>query len=299
MIKGSIVYRIRRKMQYTATKILGYRIMTKIYYYIILKEKCNLKEPKSFNEKICWLKLNNYNENELVIQCSDKYLVRDYVKERIDEKYLIPLINIWNDVEEIDFSQLPNRFMLKCNHGCAYNILVNNKSELNINEVKKKLKKWMKEDFSLFNAEPQYSHIPRKIICEKHMGNQLVDYKFFCFNGHAKFFYVSKGLLLDGDAVAMKHYMCDGSPAPFQREQYEECDFTISNRKDEMLELAEKLAKPFEFVRVDFLLVDEKVYFSELTFTPGSGYNIFKPKEYLDKLGDELNLMKKYNHKSG
>lgn len=170
MHRRSAIWHLRRKCQAIATKILGYGTMTKIYYYIFLKERCNLKYPKNLNEKICWLKVNKYEGDKLVIQCADKFLVREYIRKQIDKKYLVPLLNVWNNVEEINFDELPDKFILKCNHGCGYNILVDNKNKLNISEAKRKLNKWMKEDFSLYNAEPQYCHIPRKIICEKHLG---------------------------------------------------------------------------------------------------------------------------------
>ena len=288
--RDSAIYPIRRKMQQIVTKVMGYKTMTKVYYRIILKEKCNLKEPKNINEKICWLKVNEFENDDKVVKCADKYRVREFVKDTIGEEYLVPLIGAWDNEEQINFDELPDKFILKCNHGCAYNILVDDKKSVDIKETKGKLKKWMKEDFSYFNAEPQYHKIPRKIICEEHLGKNLMDYKFFCLNGKVSFFYISDGLLEDSTA-RMKHYLRDGSTAPFQRTRYKEYDFDVSKELlDKLITNAEKLAKPFDFVRVDFFLVDDKVYFSEMTFTPSGGYNNFEPAEYADILGKELNL---------
>lgn len=263
--------------------------MNQIYYRLIMHRKCNLKEPHTLNEKICWLKLYNYSQNPLAIQCSDKYRVRKYVKEKIGKEYLVPLIGQWDHADEIDFTKLPDKFILKCNHGCAYNIIVDDKNKLDVQGTKKILDSWMHEDFSLFNSEPQYHAIKRKIICEKHLGKQLVDYKFFCMNGKIRFYYVSSGLL-DDRTAAIRHYLANDTEAPFQRIGYKSADFVLDDKLDEMKILAQKLAEEFPFVRVDFLLAENQIYFSELTYTPGGGYNVHEPQREFDKMGKYLKL---------
>ncbi len=289
MDRNSIVYRVRRKCQAAATKVCGYKTMNQIYYRLIMHRKCNLKEPHTLNEKICWLKLYNYSQNPLAIQCSDKYRVRKYVKEKIGKEYLVPLIGQWDHADEIDFTKLPDKFILKCNHGCAYNIIVDDKNKLDVQGTKKILDSWMHEDFSLFNSEPQYHAIKRKIICEKHLGKQLVDYKFFCMNGKIRFYYVSSGLL-DDRTAAIRHYLANDTEAPFQRIGYKSADFVLDDKLDEMKILAQKLAEEFPFVRVDFLLAENQIYFSELTYTPGGGYNVHEPQREFDKMGKYLKL---------
>ena len=228
----------------------------------------------------------NYRAEEKV-SCIN---IRIDLSKKIGDEILVHLLGVYNRASEIDFEKLPDKFILKCNHGCAYNILVNDKTKLNIPATKKQLDKWLKEDFSLFNAEPQYHFIPRKIICEKYLGENLIDYKFFCFNGHVEFYYVSEGLLNDRTAK-MKHYLRDGSVAPFQREGYAEADFPFDENVKKMIEYAEILASDFTFVRVDFFLVEGKIYFAELTFTPGGGYNELTPSSYLLELGKKLVLL--------
>lgn len=289
MNRDSFAYKIRRKCQVVATKLFGYKLMNQVYYRIIMHRKCNLKNPQTLNEKICWLKLFDYPANSLVIQCSDKYEVRNYVKEKIGETYLVPLLGCWKNAEEIDFEQLPYKFILKCNHGCAYNIIVSDKNKINAEHIKKVLNKWLREDFSLFNVEPQYHAIKRKIICEKHLGDDLVDYKFFCMNGKIRFYYISSGLL-DDHTAGMRHYLADDTDAPFQRTYYKNVDFHLSDKLNELKALAEKLAEDFLFVRVDFLLAGDKIYFSELTYTPGGGYNTHEPQEEFDKMGQFLKI---------
>ena len=295
MERSNPIYKIRRTFQALATKIFGYKTMAKIYYWILLKKKCNLDDPQDFNEKLCWLKVYDYPKNPLVIQGADKYLVREYIKNKLNQcggdLILVPLLGVYDSADEIDFDALPDSFILKCNHGCAYNILVNDKNKLDISVTRKQLKKWLKEDFSLFNAEPQYHYIPRKIVCEKHLGEKLIDYKFFCFNGKVDFYYVSEGLL-DDRTARMKHYLRDGAVAPFQRQGYADAHFTYDDAVKKMIEYAEILAAEFVFVRVDFFLVGESIYFAELTFTPGGGYNELTPSSCLLELGRKLKLPK-------
>lgn len=287
MDRNSKKYKVRRKLQYCATGLFGYKTMSNIFFYIQLKKKCNLKNPKSFNEKLCWLKLYRYAKDKMVIQCADKYEVRNYVKKYIGEEFLTELFGVWDCAEDIDFDRLPKKFILKCNHGCAYNYLVDQKDKLDIAEVKNKMSVWLREDFSLYNAEPHYHYINRKIICEENLGENLVDYKFFCFNGKVVFYYISENLLNDDTAV-MCQYMRDGTKAPFQRPRYAQGSFDIVDEVEDMIVLAEKLAQPFPFVRVDFIYTEGKIYFSELTFTPSSGYNLFEPQDWDEKLGKLL-----------
>ena len=289
--RGTTAYKIRRAAQATATRLLGYTCMTKVFYRILLHTPPDLKNPKTLNEKISWLKLYDFPHNPLVIQCADKYRVREYVKEKIGEEYLVPLLGVWDHASEIDYDKLPDKFILKCNHGCAYNLLVDDKNALDTQAANKQLEKWLREDFSYFNAETQYHTIPRKIICEKHLGQNLMDYKFFCLNGKVAFYYITSGAYGHASGRSLVHYYPDGSRTPFQREGYGSNDYPQERPViEKMMELSEKLSASFPFVRVDFFMVDGHIYFSELTFTPGGGYNAHKPQEAFDKEGDKLDI---------
>ena len=178
MREHSGFYPIRRKCQALATKLFGYSFMTRVFSLIILKRRINLKNPRDLNEKLNWLKLNRYAADPLVIQCADKFAVREYVCKNIGAEYLVPLYGIWNSTSDIAWTALPQSFVLKCNHGCGYNILIDDKRKMDLTQIKKQLNRWLHEDFSLFNAENQYHLIPRKIISEKHLGHNLRDYKF-------------------------------------------------------------------------------------------------------------------------
>lgn len=249
------------------------KIASKIYYKTKMGKSLNLNNPQLFNEKLMWLKLNKYANNPLVTKCVDKYKVREYVKECGLEDTLNTLIATYNSPDEIEFEKLPNQFVLKCNHGAGYNIICENKSNLNIEEAKSKLKKWLKEDYWKYVAEVQYKNVDKKIVCEKFLeskdGNAIEDYKIYCFNGKPKFCMICIGrnfgkptyYFFDTDWKLLKINPA-GKEAPE--------DFTVEKPKcmDEMYKVAETLAKPFEFVRVDLYNYKDKPIFGELTFTP-------------------------------
>ena len=155
----------------------------------------NLENPKTFNEKIQWLKL--YDNSPLKTKLADKYLVREWIEEQIGSEYLIPLLGVWNNFDEIDFDKLPEKFVLKANHGSHWNIIVKDKSKLDKSKAKKKFDKWMARDYA-FKAglELQYRGIKPKIIAEKFIedtNGELNDYKIMCFNGEPKFVWVDCG----------------------------------------------------------------------------------------------------------
>ena len=273
------------------SRIIPDKIYIKKKYKKMMGKNLNLHNPQTFNEKLQWLKLNYYSNNPLVVKCSDKFAVRDFIKEKGYEDLLVPLIGNWEKPEEIDWTKLPQKFVLKCNHGCAYNIVCNNKDELNEKETKKQLKKWLKEDFGAFNIEIHYSKIkPHKIICEEYLGKSITDYKFFCFNGEPKFIYVSNDLVHDRQAQ-IGFFNLDGSKMPLKRDDYTDIEeIKLPSFFDEMKEVAKKLCKDFPFVRVDFFLANERYYFAELTFTPSACMMPFNPEKYDLEWGILLNI---------
>lgn len=293
MERDSFIYKTRRKIQVIAHKLFSNEFMSKLYFKIVLKEKLDLKNPRTFNEKLQWLKLYYYPQNDLAVKCADKYRVREYIKEKGYENTLVPLLGAWNNVEDIDWDSLPNKFVLKCNHGCAYNIVCNDKTEFDRIKGKKQLNTWLKEDFGAFNIEPHYSNIKKhKITCEEFLGDNLVDYKFFCFNGIPKFIYVSSDLIHDRQA-RIGFFNIDGSKINLKRDDYASIEkIELPSFYNEMLEMASKLCKDFPFVRVDFFVTDNKYYFAELTFTPSACMMPFNPKEIDLEWGNMLNIDK-------
>lgn len=291
MERDSFIYKARRKIQVVAHKLFSNEFMSKLYFKIVLKEKLDLKNPRTFNEKLQWLKLYYYPQNDLAVKCADKYRVREYIKYKGYENTLVPLLGAWDNVEDIDWDSLPNKFVLKCNHGCAYNIVCNDKTEFDRIKAKKQLNTWLKEDFGAFNIEPHYSNIKKhKITCEEFLGDNLVDYKFFCFNGIPKFIYVSSDLIHDRQA-RIGFFNIDGSKINLKRDDYASIEkIELPSFYNEMLEMASKLCKDFPFVRVDFFVTDNKYYFAELTFTPSACMMPFNPKEIDLEWGNMLNI---------
>ena len=147
MERTSFIYRTRRKAQVFAHRIIPNDSMSKLYYLIVLKKKLNLDNPQTFNEKLQWLKLYYFPQNSLVVQCTDKYAVRDFIKKMGYGDKLVPLYGCWKKAKDINWDDLPNQFVLKCNHGCAYNIVCTNKNTLDKNATIKQLDEWQKEDF--------------------------------------------------------------------------------------------------------------------------------------------------------
>lgn len=293
MERDSFLYKLRRRLQVVAYYLIPHESLSKLYFWIVLRKKLNLDDPQSFNEKIQWMKLYYYPNNPLVINGTDKYSVRDYIKKKGFGDKLVPLLGVWESVEDIDWDQLPNSFVLKCNHGCAYNIVVSDKSQLNVIAASKRLRSWIKEDFGTFNVELHYSEIkPHLITCEKYLGNSVIDYKFFCFNGVPYCIYVSKDLIHDRQAQIGFFYL-DGNKMPLHRDDYTDLPtVTLPPFFDEMRDAATIISKDFPFVRVDFFIANETWYFAELTFTPGAGMMPFNPECYDLEWGKMIDLQK-------
>lgn len=266
---------------------------SKRIYRQTLRKSMNLKEPKEFNEKLMWLKFNKYNNNKLVTQCADKYKVREYIEECDCKEILNELIGVYNNAEQIEWNTLPNKFVLKCNHGAGYNIICNNKNKLNEKSTKNKLNKWLHEDYSKIAAELQYRNIHRKIICEKYidMGNNKLptDYKFYCFNGRVKVILVMN----DRESTVTREFYNE----KWKRLHLRDNESSPKNptlkpeNLDLMIDYAEKLSKPFEFVRVDLYNVSGKIIFGELTFTP-TGCLAKYTDEASKMLGDWIQIKK-------
>lgn len=291
MERSCVIYKLRRKAQVLASKVLPDKLLSKFYCSVVLKKKVDLDSPKTFNEKIQWCKLNYYPKDALVVQCADKYAVRSYVEKKGFKQLLVPLYGVWEKADEIPVDDLPDQFILKCTHGCAYNILCPDKSKLDWVDVKKQLDCWLKEDFGAFNLERHYSRIkPRRIVCEEFLGECITDYKFFCFNGVPKCIYVSTDLVHDRQAQ-IGFFDLEGRKMPLRRDDYTDItEVTLPPFFQEMQAAAAILCEDFPFVRVDFFVTEDRFYFAELTFTPGAGMIPFNPEEYDHIWGNQLDI---------
>lgn len=283
----------------TRSWVVPSKLLLKLKYQALMKSKLNINSPITFNEKIQWLKL--YDKNPVYTNLVDKYEVRKYISNTIGEEYLIPLIGVWNKFEEIDFSELPNQFVLKCTHDSGGVIVCKDKSNLDIEKAKKKINSALKRNYYYSGREWPYKNIRPKIICEKYMveesGAELMDYKFMCFNGEVKCSFVCLNRNLQ-TGLNVDFYDMEWNRMPFER-HYSSSGTAILKPKnfDKMVEFAGKLSKNIPFLRVDLYEINARLYFGELTLYPGSGFEEFTPESYDYLLGSWIKLpnRKKYN----
>lgn len=274
-------------------------IYLKLMYKYRIGKKLNLKNPKTFNEKLQWLKL--YNRNPAYVQMVDKYEAKKYVASIIGEEYIIPTLGVWDKFDDIDFTILPNKFVLKCTHDSGGVVICKEKNNFNIEEARKKINKHMKINYYYHSREWPYKNVKPRIIAEQYMkdenNEELLDFKFMCFNGIVKMSFVCSNRK-SKDGLNVDFYDLNWNKMPFQR-HYQNSKNEIKKPKNYelMIELAEKLSKEIPFVRADFYEINGKVYFGELTFFPGAGLEEFTPELWDEKIGDMLVLPKKIGEK--
>ncbi len=287
-LKRSIL-KIRKNLNYYKSK----KTAEKDFPAMIMKDwtsrgfaPFDLEHPVTYSQKIQYAEVYETDKRKTVL--SDKVAVRDWVKEKIGEKYLIPVIGVYKTPDEINFSVLPDRFVMKANHASKFNIIVKDKKSLDIKNAKKTMAKWLKIQYAFYGGfQPHYIGIEPKIIIEKYIedskGN-LDDFKFLCFNGEVKFCWVDVGRYTNHcrnvyDTQWNLQPWTVGFPA---------YDGVIEKpvNFDEMVDVAAKLCKGFSHVRVDLYNVDGKIYFGEMTFSSGGGHETFYPAEYDKIIGD-------------
>jgi hypothetical protein len=274
---------------------LSDRTFIKYAYFRQMGRRLNLRNPKSFNEKLQWLKL--YDRNPEYTRLVDKYEVRHYITNKIGAEYLIPLLGVYNNFEDIDFSKLPKQFVLKCTHDSGGVVICKNKDQFNIDKARETINKHLSKNYYYAWREWPYKDIRPRIICEKYMvdesGTELKDYKFMCFNGEAKCLFV--GLNRNSPAgLNVDFYDMNWIPMPFERKYPSSGKITPKPKTfNKMVKFAKELSENFPFVRVDFYEVNGQLYFGELTFYPGSGYEEFTPESYDYLLGSWLELPQK------
>lgn len=262
-------------------------------YKYITHHKLNLKNPVRYTEKLQYLRLFVYPKDQKVIKAAGRAGVREYLTEKGFEKYLIPVYGIYDRFDDIDFDKLPNQFVMKCTHACAFNQIVLDKTIFNKEEARKKFNKWLKTNYGKKTVERHYSPIKPQIIIEKYLGSAEklpVEYKIHVFNGKAKYMYVVTGR---GKDIRYNNYYTDWTPfdgAQFNGWKKREEGVPVPSNWNEMVQLAEEMAKDFPFVRVDLYNIDGKIYFSELTFTPAKGTLIFDDDKADYEIGKWLDI---------
>lgn len=258
-------------------------------------DELNLRNPKTLNEKIQWLKL--YDSTQLKTQLTDKLLVRDWIKDRIGEEYLKPVLQVCNSFNEIDFANLPNEFMVKCNHGCKWHYKIKYKEKLLkhpdlVAAIKRRFDAWMQTNFFPWAGfELQYRDIKPCILVEPLLIDEdepyPTEYEIYCFNGKAKLYQKIKYKEIPEACVYDENF--NDTKFLFNKKYKKVCELADENIKL-VADLSNKLATDFKFVRIDWLLYRNKVYFNEMTFTPFSGFFDFQDKSMNEELGKMLVL---------
>lgn len=265
-------------------------------YFQAFHRVINLKEPKLFHDKTIWMSL--FTDTSKWTELADKYAVREFVKKTIGTQYLTKLYGVYNSPDEIDFDALPNQFVLKTNNGCTSNIIVRDKSKLDIEDAKSRLRYWMKMPYGELSGQPHYSKIsPKRIIAEELLvqpecpDKSLFDYKFNCLNGRpvsvAAFSDRKDGthlisrMLYDMDWNAHPEWYDKSKPVVFKEIPKPECF-------DKMTQIASLLSQGFPYVRVDLYAINDKPFFGELTFLPG--VDAYYSTEYQKILGEMILL---------
>lgn len=272
--------------------ILPDKLFLKIAYWSWMGKRLNLNDPQTFNEKLQWLKI--HDQDPLHTQLVDKYDVRAYIECTIGAEYLIPLLGVWDHVEDIPWSTLPDQFVIKCTHASGANIICSDKSKLDIQNSKAKLERWLKKSWYSFGREWPYKNVKPRLMAEQFMideeSNELKDFKFMCFNGEPKCVLVCSDR--HGDSgLKMDFYDEIWNQLSFTRE-YPNSGIVLPMPKlfDKMIELASKLSQGSKFLRVDFYEVNGKLYFGELTFYPSSGFVGFQPEHFDLQFGKMISL---------
>lgn len=273
--------------------LLSDRFFLTLQYRIVCNEKPNLSTPINFSEKLQWLKL--YNHKELYTLLVDKIEAKKWVAERIGKEYIIETLKVWDKAEDLSFDELPERFVLKCSHNSGGVTVCTDKAVLNKDSLVKEYKRLLKENYYYAGREWPYKNVKPRILAERFVtenpNTPLTDYKFYCFNGEPRFLYISQTDPEHKD-TPITYLDTNWTLTPFQRKNHSLLE-PLPQRPDnleEMLGICRTLSSGIPFVRVDLYNIEGKVYFSEMTFFPASGYNTFEPEEWDRKIGDYLAL---------
>lgn len=274
-------------------------LFLRIKYFYRLHKFPNLKNPQTFTEKLQWLKL--HNRRPVMTTMVDKFAVKEYVGGIIGDQYVIPTLGVWKNVEDIEFEKLPNQFVLKCTHDSGGLVICRDKSKLDIKKVCNKLSYTLKSDYFAMNREWPYKTVPRQIIAEQFMEDHnhpgdLADYKFFCFNGEPKYCQVIR----DRNTVET----IDFYDMEWKHQEFVGLNIIARNgltaverplHLDNMIAICRKLATEAPFTRVDLYVINDKVYFGEITFYPATGMGKFTPEKYNYILGEMIDLKRMTN----
>ena len=269
-------------------------------YKAVFHRELNLDDPKTYNEKLQWLKL--YDRRPIYTTMVDKYAAKKYVADMIGEEYIIPTLGVWDNFDDIDFDQLPDQFVLKCTHDSGGLVICTDKKTLDKAAAKKKIEKALARDFYIRTREWPYRDVPRRIIAEKYMvdesGYELKDYKFFCFDGKMKALFIAKDRSKKDEETKFDFFDEGFNHLPIKNgHPNSEPPYICPQGFEDMKALAEKLSAGFPHVRVDFYNINGQIYFGELTLYHWSGMTPFEPEEWDYTFGSWIDLPEKTEEK--
>lgn len=286
---------LREAIQFSPiVKAIPSKLYIQLHYLFTFKKLLNLKNPKGFNEKLQWLKL--YDHNPLYSMLVDKYLVKNYVAERIGQEHVVPLLGVWDNFDEIDFDKLPNQFVLKCNHDSGGYVVCKDKKDFNKKNAKKIINRVLHRNYYYAEREWSYKNVKPKIIAEKYIDSlgkpESIEYKLTCYDGKVKMITVCSGIAHSSfDVRFNNHYDRNFKPLDFYVfYKKSKKEVVLPKQINEIIEYAEKLSQGIPQVRVDFYIHDDIVYFGEMTFYTWGGWCKFNPPEWNEILGNWITL---------
>ena len=288
--------RIQKNVVCHAPWLLSDRRFLELRWEMVKGRPIDLDNPKTFDEKLQWLKL--YDHNPLYHFLADKYEAKIYASRIIGEEHIIPTLGVYRKVSDIVWEDLPEKFILKCTHDSGGLVVCRDRKSFDRKTAEKVLAKSLRHNYYFNSREWCYKDIRPAVICERLMEDEtqkkmLVDYKFFCFSGKPEFLYISVGLD-DHSTASISFFDLEGKRLPFRREDFKEIEqgFILPNNFNDMKEIASKLAEDLHnpFVRIDLYSIGGQVYFSEYTFYPNGGYLPFSPDDWDWRIGQLLSL---------
>lgn len=279
-----------KKVKYSL-RFLPDRVYIQLYYFMQFKHFCNLKHPKTYNEKLQWLKLND--RKDMYTTMVDKYEVKKYIAEKIGTEYVIPTLGIYDNFDDIDFENLPNQFVIKCTHDSEGIVICKDKSKFDKEKARKKINEALKYNFYYIGREWPYKNIKPRIMVEKYMENaedkELKDYKFFCFNGEPKAMFVASDR--EKGETKFDYYDLKFNHLDIIQHYPNSINKIKKPEKfEKMIDLSKRLSQELIHVRVDFYEVNGKVYFGEMTFYHFSGFQPFIPNKWDKIFGNWIEL---------
>lgn len=287
--KEAFVIRLLQKFPFLSTA----RNFLKRDFKLKMGKPLNLDNPQTFNEKIQWLKL--YYHNPLLTTLVDKVKVKKFVGDKIGAQYIIPTLGVWSDFADINFEELPSKFVLKTNHDYGGVVICNDRAKFDLSLAREKLNWHLKRNFYYVSREWAYKNVEPRILAEEYLGSlasdDVKDYKFYCFNGEPHILLISSGRQQGRDKMKWSFYDMNFNLLDITKSKRvidNEASKPVNFAK--MIQLATTLSQGFPFVRVDFYNIEGQIYFGELTFYPAAGYGKFEPEEWDEKLGSFIDL---------